>query len=398
MSSRSAGQLEHAGYEVALASGGSAALLEMRRALGDNRSFDVVLADFQMPDMDGAMLGEQINADPHLSRARIVMLTSMDRHGDIRRFGAMGFAGFLTKPVRARELFKTLDRVLARESRDWHLQSQPIITRGTLTDHSVAERFFGSVLLVEDHPVNQKVAQRYLERMGCTVQTVGNGAEGVEAFQTSKFDLVLMDLQMPVMDGLTATRTIRRFEEQQRRARTPIIALTANAMTGQLERCLEAGMDAYLTKPLEIPRLREVLDQYGLAEKRAARIPEPSAPSAALSETPIDVARLEELTQGDTVFTAQLIEAFITSSQLALQELRAALQTENRLQLAKAAHRHKGASASVHALAVKDLAGIVEHGAATAPIVELLRLVDRLHHETQRAIDHLQTLSLAKAG
>ena len=393
-----AGQLEHAGYEVSLASGGSSALLEMRRALGDNRSFDVVLADFQMPDMDGAMLGEQINADPHLSRARIVMLTSMDRHGDIHRFGAMGFAGFLTKPVRARELFKTLDRVLARESRDWHLQSQPIITRGTLTDHGVAERFSGSVLLVEDHPVNQKVAQRYLERMGCTVQTVGNGAEGVAAFQASEFDLVLMDLQMPVMDGLTATRTIRQFEGQQRRVRTPIIALTANAMTGQLERCLEAGMDAYLTKPLEISRLREVLDQYGLAEQGSSRASHPSAPCAAPSEAPVDAARLAELTQGDAAFTAQLVDAFITSSQLTLREMQTAIQTENRPQLAKAAHRHKGASASVYAVAVKDLAAMVEGGAAAAPVEELHSLVGRLRRETERAIDHLQTLSPAKAG
>jgi CheY-like chemotaxis protein len=393
-----AGQLEHAGYEVTQASGGSAALMEMRRALGDNRSFDVVLADFQMPDMDGAMLGEQINADPHLSRARIVMLTSMDRHGDIHRFGAMGFAGFLTKPVRARELFKTLDRVLARESRDWHLQSQPIITRGTLTDHTVAERFSGSVLLVEDHPVNQKVAQRYLERMGCTVHTVNNGEEGVASFQTHKFDLVLMDLQMPVMDGLTATRVIRQFEEQQRQARTPIIALTANAMTGQLERCLEAGMDAYLTKPLEISRLREMLDQYGFAQKGTARIPEPPAPAVTISEAPIDAARLAELTDGDAVFTAQLIDAFVSSSQLTLQEMRTALQQDNRPQLCKAAHRHKGASASVHAVAVKDLAAIIEKGGATTSGTELRGLVDRLHYETERAIGHLQTMSFAKAG
>ena len=157
----------HAGYEVSLASGGIEALQLLRQALADNHPYDVVLADYQMHDMDGAALGERINARSAAVARRIVILTSMDRARRHSRFASLGFAGYLTKPVRARELFECLDRVLARDAKEWHLQSQPIVTRGTLVGDEAPRRYDGHVLLVEDNPVNQKVAVRFLERMGC---------------------------------------------------------------------------------------------------------------------------------------------------------------------------------------------------------------------------------------
>src|SRR5690606_26522787 len=129
-----------------------------------------VLIDFRMQDMDGATLGERINADPQISSARLIMLTSVDERGDARRFAALGFAGYLTKPVRTRELIECLDRVLSCDAKEWHMQSQPIVTRGTLAVSDGARRYRGRVLLVEDNPVNQKVAVRLLERMGCSVR------------------------------------------------------------------------------------------------------------------------------------------------------------------------------------------------------------------------------------
>ena len=251
-------------------------------------------------DMDGALLGERINSDAHLSRARIVMLTSLDRQGDVQRFASLGFAAYLTKPVRARELFECLDRVLARDAREWHLQSQPIITHGALAGGEAKRRYQCRVLLVEDNAVNQKVAVRLLERMGCSVRVADNGAEGLSAFSEAQHDIVFMDLQMPVMDGLTATRRIRELERAERR--TPIIALTANAMSGQLERCTEAGMDGFLTKPIDIARLSETLDRYGLGG-----IPATTADATPDSggDAPIDVARLNELTAGDMEFAAR---------------------------------------------------------------------------------------------
>jgi two-component system sensor histidine kinase/response regulator len=389
-----AGQLLHAGYDVSLATTGHEALQFLRQGRADNHPYDIVLADYQMEDMDGATLGERINSDPHLSNARVVILTSVDRHGDIRRFASLGFAGYLTKPIRARELFECLDRVLAREAKEWHLQSQPIVTRGTLVGSDSAKRYDGNVLLVEDNPVNQKVAVRFLERMGCRVRVADNGAEGVKAFQEGKFDLILMDLQMPVMDGLTATRRIREIERGERM--TPIVALTANAMTGQLERCMEAGMNGFLTKPLDIDRLHETLERYGLAAKAMERQNTASTPGA-----PIDLARLNEITDGDPEFALELVSTFITSGEQVLEEIQAALEAHDRHALSRAAHKLKGASANIHAHALRELAYALETQAPSVDQPRLKELVQQLRERFIEAAEFLKAQTpppAAKAG
>lgn len=381
-----AGQLMHAGYEVSLASGGNEALRMMRQALGDNHPFEVVLADYKMHDMDGAALGEHINSDPHLSRARIVVLTSLDRHGDMRRFASLGFAGYLTKPVRARELFECMDRVLSRDAKEWHMHSQPIVTRGTLVSSDKARRYEGHVLLVEDNPVNQKVAVRFLERMGCRVRIADNGAEGVKAWQEGRFDIVLMDLQMPVMDGLTATRRIRELEAGGRSS-TPIVALTANAMAGQLERCMEAGMNGFLTKPLEIARLHETLDRYGLG---ASIDTTPTTSTAGPDTVPIDLARLNELTEGDAEFAHELAATFIASGEQVMQETRRALAAFDRAALCRAGHKLKGASANIHAEPLRKLAFELETNGVSLDQPRLKDLIERLEQEFRRAAEFLQ--------
>jgi len=238
-------QLVHAGYTVTTVGSGSAALDELRNATTSDHPFDMVITDFQMPDMDGAMLGERIIKMPELANTRLVMLTSLDRHGDTPRLAALGFAAYLTKPVRVRELIDAVARVMSGGPRQWQMDTQPMITMNML-QLPAQQRFDGHVLLVEDNFVNQKVAVRFLERLGCTVEVASNGAEGVAACQQRHFDIVLMDLQMPVMDGMAATRKIREWETT---GHLPIIALTANAMTGDRELCEAAGMDGYLTKP-----------------------------------------------------------------------------------------------------------------------------------------------------
>lgn len=379
-----AGQLMHAGYEVSLAGGGDEALRMMRQALADNHAFEAVLADYRMHDMDGAALGERINSDPGLSSARVVVLTSLDRHGDMRRFASLGFAGYLTKPVRARELFECMDRVLSVDARQWHMQSQPIVTRGTLVSNESMRRYEGHVLLVEDNPVNQKVAVRFLERMGCKVRVADNGVEGVKAWQEARFDIVLMDLQMPLMDGLTATRRIRELEAGSGRA-TPIVALTANAMAGQLERCMEAGMNGFLTKPLEIARLHETLDRYGLAA-----VVDISQSIAGISDVPVNLARLNELTDGDPEFARELAATFIASGEQVLQETREALAAFDRAALGRAGHKLKGASANIYAEGLRALAYELEIHGAGLDQPRLQDLVERLEQEFNEAAEFLR--------
>lgn len=381
-----AGQLMHAGFEASLASSGSEALQMLHQALADGHPFEVVLADYKMQDMDGATLGERINSDPQLSSARIVVLTSLDRHGDIRRFASLGFAGYLTKPVRARELFECMDRVLSRDAKEWHMQSQPIVTRGTLANNDNARRYTGYVLLVEDNPVNQKVAVRFLERMGCKVRVADNGAEGVKAWQDARFDIVLMDLQMPVMDGLTATRRIRELEAGKGRT-TPIVALTANAMAGQLERCMEAGMNGFLTKPLEIARLHETLDRYGLG---AAMDPGHAQATLGLTDVPVDLGRLNVLTDGDPQFAHELAVTFTASGEQVIQEMREGLASFDRGALGRAGHKLKGASANIYAESLRALAYELETHGAGLDQPRLKELVERLEQEFLRAAEFLR--------
>jgi two-component system sensor histidine kinase/response regulator len=369
-----AGQLTHAGYHVRVASSGAEALERMAEAVDDGAAFEVVLCDHEMPGMDGAMLGARVREDPRFSDSRMVMLTSLDHHGDIRRFAALGFAGYLTKPARARELYACLDRVLASDASEWHVRTQPIVTRNRLLGSEVAKLYQGYVLLVEDNIVNQKVAVRFLERLGCGVKVAHHGASAVECCATESFDLILMDLQMPVMDGFAATRHIRQQEAGKRR--TPILALTANALAGQLEQCLAADMDGLITKPLQDARLREALTQFGLGAK---------ADSA-----PVDLASLHRVCDGDPNFELELAATFFSSGKCVLLALSDALNSMNRDAIARASHELKGASSNVYAGTLRDAAQLLETEASTAAPARLHELARMLSREFSRVQDFLE--------
>jgi two-component system, sensor histidine kinase and response regulator len=363
-------QLAHAGYDVALASTGREALATLRSAAATANHFDVALVDFQMPDMDGAMLGEQINTDVYLSSTRVVLLTSMDGHGDTGRFAAMGFAGYLSKPIKPRELLATLGHVLSHSAEEWHTQTHPIITLNVAQQRSFNRQFSGKVLLVEDNVVNQKVARRFLERMGCEVTVAENGLEGVRAFERSSHRLILMDVQMPLMDGLTATGRIRELERETS-SHIPIIALTANAMAGQLERCMAAGMDGLLTKPLNDQQLEDVLMRFGLAEPLSAA-------------APVDLQALNGMAGGDAEFAADLARSYIESSRELYSQLRACLLSNDRAQIARTVHQLAGASANVHAVLLRELCLSFERIADTASSEELAGFTRQIGAELSR--------------
>jgi len=386
--------LAHAGYDVTLASSGLEALVTMHLAVGNAGMFDLVLSDFQMPDMDGAMLGERINTDPALSHARVVLLTSMDRHGDLGRFASMGFAGYLSKPIRMRELLRCLDKVLARDAHEWHARTHPIVTANAIQARAT-KPFSGKVLLVEDNPVNQKVGQRFLERLGCEVSVAENGLECIEAWEQGDFDLVLMDVQMPVMDGYTATHQIRDLENGKRRI--PIVALTANAMAGQLERCLQSGMDGLLTKPLDVERLHEVLDRFGLS---AEEPPLGEAAVAALvtsdaTSALIDLEGLRELTAGDKDFAYSLAESYATNSAELLTAMRETARRSQFAAFAGLAHQLKGASANIQAAALAATGANLERDAANCTPAELEQRVQRLASDVERVTAALKEFAIA---
>jgi two-component system, sensor histidine kinase and response regulator len=253
------GQLVLFGMDVVPARSANEAVALMRRACDEKRPFDVALLDHHMPACTGAELGRRINADQALSATRLVLLTSAGEQGDGSRFAELGFAGYLVKPVSQGDLLDCMAMVLGASTEEWHAGTHPIITYHELQSMRARTRHH-RLLLAEDHPVNQKVAARTLEKMGYSVDIVPNGRDAVRAWATGRYSLILMDCQMPELDGYEATREIRRREAG--RARIPIIALTAHAMKGADQECRAAGMDDHITKPIDRDRLRACLERY----------------------------------------------------------------------------------------------------------------------------------------
>ncbi|HTT02740.1 MAG TPA: PAS domain-containing protein [Steroidobacteraceae bacterium] len=287
------------------------------------------------------------------------------------------------------------------------LAAQPLAASASPARISSEPRFerayAGRVLLVEDNAVNQKVARAFLERMGCEVAVAVNGVEAVQSFQQQRFALVLIDLQMPLMDGYTATSRMRELEGDG--ARTPIVALTASAMMGQLERCLQGGMDGLITKPLNITRLREVLDRFGLRASEAASecgTPEPRVlDEAAIAELvtapaedqPLELARLQEITGGDAEFSRDLERAFLTNSAALLAMMSQCADRGDRQGLCGAAHSLKGASANIHARPLRALCETLETLALSATQNEIRSYLQRLGGERERVVRALQAFT-----
>jgi len=224
--------------------------------------------------MDGVALGRVITADPALHQTRLVLLTAMGQRGDAAQCAALGFAGYLTRPVRQAALYECLWMVLQREPAAAAARQKPLVTRHTIAEHHHQQRL--RILLAEDNMVNQKLAQMMLEKLGYSVDVVANGKEVLEALHHVPYSLVLMDCQMPEMDGYIATAEVRRREGSQRHI--PIIAMTAHAMQGDREQCLAAGMDDYVAKPINVSALQAVLARW-LAPTPTPLIPPLRAPA-----------------------------------------------------------------------------------------------------------------------
>ena len=254
------GMLKHWDMKSTSVENGEEALMQLSSAQSVGDPYTLVLADMHMPKMDGFSLIEQIRKKPELSTAIIMMLTSAGHRGDGTRCQELGVAAYLLKPIRQSELREAIARVLGAPAQKGAI---PLITRYSLQDARVPPRTILSVLVAEDNAVNQLLATRLLEKRGHRVVMTANGREALEALAIDKFDLVLMDVQMPEMDGIQATVALREREKEKGDGfRQPIIALTAHVMKGDQERCLAAGMDGYLTKPIRPQELDAILEIY----------------------------------------------------------------------------------------------------------------------------------------
>jgi CheY-like chemotaxis protein len=247
------GMLIRWGMRPTAVEGGRAALQAIAIARNAGHPFPLILLDGQMPEMDGFTLAEQIQKDPSLVGATIMMLTSAGHLGDAARCRELGISAYLVKPIRQSELLNAICQILNKSPKT---DAVPLVTRHTLREAKSRLR----VLLAEDNAVNQTLATRLLEKRGFEVFAVGDGEAAVEALGKETFDVVLMDLQMPKMDGFEATAAIRK-KERAAGGRVAIIALTANALKGDQERCLAAGMDGYVSKPIRTSELLEAIEK-----------------------------------------------------------------------------------------------------------------------------------------
>jgi signal transduction histidine kinase/DNA-binding response OmpR family regulator len=355
---------------------GTAALAALRSARAAGRPFALVLLDANMPGMDGFEVARAIQREAALAGPTVMMLSSSGLYGESAKCREVGIAHHLTKPVDQRELLAAITRALARE-----MPARPALPAAMLPTDLPDRRL--RVLLAEDNVVNQRLAATLLERRGHKVTVVSNGREALDAIERNAFDAVLMDVQMPEMGGFEATAAIRE-REQPTGGHVPIIAMTAHAMKGDRERCLSAGMDDYLTKPLDSRTLCRVVERAADGAP-AASSPEP--PPMEISE------RLLERVAGDRQLLAEISRLFVDDAPAYLERIRQALDRGNSEELRRAAHALKGAAANFEAGAVVEAARRLEEMGHRGTLADGEASWRVVHEETSRLVEALQRLA-----
>jgi signal transduction histidine kinase/ligand-binding sensor domain-containing protein/CheY-like chemotaxis protein/HPt (histidine-containing phosphotransfer) domain-containing protein len=383
-------QLTQLGMSPACVEHADSALQALEAGVDEGPPFDLAVLDYMMPGCDGYELGRRITSDPRFKATRLVLLTSALGIRGAGDFAELGFAAYLLKPVSQRDLRECLSRVMAVDAAQWHQRTQPIVIAERARDQVTDNR----ILLAEDNVVNQKVARGTLEKMGYKIDIVSNGAEALAAWETGRYQIILMDCQMPVMDGYEAARQIRQREGGTRHV--SIIALTADAMKGAEQQCRDAGMDDYLTKPLDRDRLADTIARHvgsarpGTMKRRSSA---PSSQSAAGLDAPVDWARFMTATDGDKAFAQELVQLFIDSGDAALRDISAALGRGDMATIGSVAHSFKGSSASICAQPASAAAARLEEAARLGSLDQLSQLEQQLRQEATRAMEYLRARS-----
>ena len=311
---------------------GEEALAIMNDETSPEGRFSLALIDGIMGGMNGFDLAERIKKNPRLAETNIIMLTSAGYRGDAARCNKIGISTYLLKPVKQSDLFDAIVTSLSKKRVGRPAESA--VTRHTLPEN----RQSLNILLAEDNRINQKLAVNLLKKRGHRVSVANNGEEVLKALERNKFDVILMDVQMPRMDGFEATRTIRTREEGTDE-RIPIIAMTAHAMKGDRDRCLAAGMDQYISKPINMNQLYETVESaVPLVKNRSHEV----VSLLDMSEG-IDKTRLLHQVDGDEALLDELVEIFVSDSPSTLKEIRTAIEQRDAELLRISAHSLKGA-------------------------------------------------------
>jgi two-component system sensor histidine kinase/response regulator len=342
-----------------------------------------VLTDMHMPKMDGFNLIESMQRKSGLSTATVMMLTSGGHRGDAARCADLGVAAYLLKPVRQYELREAIARAVTRKARKTESE---MLTRDSFEKNHEPARSL-NILLAEDNPVNQRLALRLLQKRGHTVTIANNGNEALKALTRASFDLVLMDVLMPEKDGLTATAELRK-RELGTGLHTPVVAMTALAMKGDKERCLEAGMDGYISKPVRPPELDSVLEGYISLRNNAT--PEPK--KAAEVDACVNEEELLQRVDGDRAFLAEIAEIFRGDYPKQIRILQESIQAGDSERTRHTAHALKGALSNLSAERATALATSLEGTGGAGNPSDAPRLLAELEKELYRVDRRLQVI------
>lgn len=398
-----------------VAESGPRALARLSEAPQTGQFYDLALLDLRMPVMDGLELARRIRANPALTTLKLLLLASDEPDTLAAQAIQAGIQDILHKPVRQAELYKTLCRLLGRTSDS--------ISQCPTASSASPRRFLGRVLVAEDNPVNQEMALAMLQILGCQADVAANGQEAVEAVARTGYDLILMDCQMPVLDGFAATAAIRRWEQTQGRPRLPIVALTANILKGFREQCLAAGMDDYLSKPFEQEQLAAMLEHWlpksgdavptsaaslspvcppsstaaanGAASGAGAAIPAEStaAPSPDPTVSPLNERALAQIRAlqrpGKPSVLNKVVGLYLESSVGLLQQVRDAVAGEDGEALRQAAHSLKSSSANLGATQVVALCKELEQRGREQRLEGVTELLQALEIHYVQARDAL---------
>jgi two-component system, sensor histidine kinase and response regulator len=394
---------------------GVEALRALREAHAAGDPYQIAILDYQMPEMDGEMLGQVIKADPLLHNIQLVMLSSLGQEGDIReRLEKVGFAAYLVKPARQSELLSTLGSIWDAHC---HQRSVNLIsnqsslpdTRETQTAQSLDRPFTGTrVLLAEDNATNQIVGAMILRNLGCNVDVAASGREAMQMVETFFYHIVFMDCEMPEMDGFEATAAIRRRPD--RKSRLPIVAVTAQAMEGDKERCLLAGMDDYISKPVrqedfataltrwvpskELQHKGEAKERITGSDGKTGNANAPGYPPFPVSSSlsgissalnPVTIAHLRALAEAtEPSLLGQIFTSFLSDGAERLDKLQNALDGSDPELLRKTAHTLKGASANIGAHHMADIAEQLELLGKASSMSGATVLIEQIEREFER--------------
>ncbi len=374
----------------------SEALTLLRQKIREGLPYHLALIDLHSSQIDAAMLGKLISCDPKLSQTNWMVIAGISQEQQLKELLELGASGYLFKPIKASGLLDLLMQEIYGYDPD-NDTMQSLASNAKVRERQQHQQQELAILLVEDTPINQKVVLNQLEALGYSADYVSNGQQALDLLAKQDYDLLLMDCLMPVLDGYVTTQEIRRREQGKRH--TTIIAMTANALKGEREKCLDVGMDDYISKPVDLEELAVILERWSTAVERTIQSTKPQAietqPKFMSQEpVPIDLARLHKITRGDEEFQTELLITFLKDAPTYLEGVKQAVNAEDYNALALRAHQLKGAASSMGILKLPNLAAQLEVQAKATK----LEAAQSILEEMEAILEQVKAFVAAGAG